>query len=695
VISEVEHIARGLGGTKSGSGWKARCPAHNDTEPSLSVSEGTNGKLLVKCHAGCSFEDIKRALEHKGLWPKKGNGRDCELPAHVYRDADGLERFGKIRNAPGREPRFLFTRPDGNGGWLKPRRGILKDVDTSILYRIDEVNEAIAQGRTIAVAEGEKDCDNLWRIGIPATCNAHGGSKGKKPKWTEKHSAQLKDADIVVFNDNDATGYAHADAVCKLSLGVAKSVRRLDLKLHWPDMWEKADVSDWLEKGGGTREKLDELMASSPLYASEAPSSAPAAVRPEDFYAYLPQHNYIYLPTYEPWPASSVDAQLGDGTSEWLDCNRAVVQMTWAPGLPMLVNDRVVDAGGWIEKRGVTIFNLYRPPTIVHGDAARAGPWVDHVRKIYPADADHIIKYLAHRVQRPQEKICHGLVLGGAPGIGKDTLIEPVKRAVGPWNVAEVSPQQMLGRFNGFVKCVILRVSEARDLGEMNRFALYEHMKVYLASPPDVIRCDEKHLREHSVFNVMGVIITSNRKDSFFLPADDRRHYVAWTDAAQEDFEDGYWRTIWNWYDSGGDGHVAAYLAQLDLSDFNPKAPPPKTDAFWEIVETNRTPENSELADAIDALGNPNAVTLGMIRQKTTGDFLDWISDRRNSRQIPHRMSECGYVSIRNAAAKDGQWVVSGKRQAVYVRAELSIRDRHEAAWSLAAAQQELRGPDR
>jgi len=54
----------------------------------------------------------------------------------------------------------------------------------------------------------------------------------------------------------------------------------------------------------------------------------------------------------------------------------------------------------------------------------------------------------------------------------------------------------MLGRFNGFVCSVILRVSEARDLGDVNRFAFYEHMKPYLAAPPDVLRCDEKNLRE-------------------------------------------------------------------------------------------------------------------------------------------------------------------------------------------------------
>ena len=64
----------------------------------------------------------------------------------------------------------------------------------------------------------------------------------------------------------------------------------------------------------------------------------------------------------------------------------------------------------------------------------------------------HILKWLAHRVQRPAEKINHALVLGGAQGIGKDTMLEPVKRAIGPWNFSEVSPQHMLGRFNGFLK---------------------------------------------------------------------------------------------------------------------------------------------------------------------------------------------------------------------------------------------------
>jgi hypothetical protein len=194
-----------------------------------------------------------------------------------------------------------------------------------------------------------------------------------------------------------------------------------------------------------------------------------------DFYAYMPTHRYIFVPCRQLWPARSVNVLLGsvEGTtaSAWLDQNRHVEQMTWAPGEPMLIEDRLISEGGWIVKPGCRTFNLYRPPNIGLGDSKRVEPWLNHLHCIYPDDAEHIMRWLAHRVQRSGEKINHALLLGGAQGIGKDTLLEPIKYAIGPWNFTEVSPTHMFGRFNGFVRSVILRISEARDLGDVNRFA--------------------------------------------------------------------------------------------------------------------------------------------------------------------------------------------------------------------------------
>jgi hypothetical protein len=430
--------------------------------------------------------------------------------------------------------------------------------------------------------------------------------------------------------------------------------------------------------------------AREPSRQDAAPMAAAGTVTLKDFYAYMPMHQYIFIPSRELWPAASVNARVlpppgGGGkrfkASRWLDKRRAVDQMTWAPGESMLIRDRLVSGGGWIERIGSSCFNLYLPPQLPHGDAQQSGRWLEHVRRLYPDEADHIVTWLAHRVQRPGEKINHALVLGGRQGIGKDSILEPVKQAVGAWNFSEVSPAQLCGRFNAFLKSVILRVSEARDMGELNRYGFYEHMKTYTAAPPDVLRCDEKHIREYAVMNVCGVIITTNHKtDGIYLPADDRRHFVAWSELTKEDFTESYWRGLWSWYRAGGIEHVAAYLATLDLSRFDPKAPPDKTPAFWDIADANRPPEDAELADVLDQLGRPDAVTLTLLAESVVGPFRDWLLDRRNRRQIPHRLEAAGYTQVRNEAAKDRLWKVGDKRQAIYVRKDLPVQDRLVAA---------------
>jgi hypothetical protein len=295
------------------------------------------------------------------------------------------------------------------------------------------------------------------------------------------------------------------------------------------------------------------------------------------------------------------------------------------------------------------------------------------------------VKWLAHRVQLPHEKINHALVLGGKQGIGKDTILEPVKHAVGPWNVNEVSPQQLLGRFNGFLKSVILRVSEARDLGEFDRFAFYDHMKVVTAAPPDVLRIDEKNRQEYSIPNVCGVIITTNHKsDGIYLPADDRRHYVAWSDIDKSAFDDAYWVDLYHWYETGGFEIVAHYLQNLDLTDFNPKAPPPQTEAFFEIVNSSRTPEDADMTDALEALDWPDAVTIHDVGMATEqADFAEYLKDRKNNRRIPHRFEACGYTPVRNPDAEDGLWKLRHRRQVIYARNTLDKEERLMAARSL------------
>jgi hypothetical protein len=475
-------------------------------------------------------------------------------------------------------------------------------------------------------------------------------------------------------------------------------------------------------KGVSEDEIADYLRANKRGANDSEDDSSKDGIELDDFYAHLPSHTYIFVATREMWPPTSVNSRLPavpmmkkDGTpirdkkgnpkymkpGSWLDKNRSVEQMTWAPGLPLTISNQLISEGGWIEREGITTFNLYRPPTIKLGDASKATPWIDLVRKVYPDDADAIFNFFAHRVQKPEEKINHCLLLGGLPGTGKDTMCEPLKQAVGPWNCREVSPQDLMSGYNDFMQSVVLRISEARDLGEINRFTFYDHLKTILATPPDVIRVNAKYVAHHYVLNVCGTIITSNYKSNgIYLPADDRRSYVAWTGIQLKDFPDGYWPELWDWYkNQNGFEHVAAFLTERDISKFDPKAPPLKTQAFWEIVQANSAPEDSELADALDKVserfsGNAgpvlpvDATTLNIVANYAEESFQAWLRDRKNRRIIPHRFEQCGYVPVRNPDNKQGLWIMrGGKRQVIYSRAELSLAEQIAAARRLTSKQ--------
>jgi len=422
----------------------------------------------------------------------------------------------------------------------------------------------------------------------------------------------------------------------------------------------------------------------------------------KDLYAFLPLHKYIHVPTNALWPAASVDGNTPLSVwpmkgkkavkpSDWLDEHKPVHQLTWSPAEPKIITDRVVDGGGWVPAPGNVVLNQYRPPNQREGDPSKAGLWRDLLACLYPQEAGHLELWFAHRVQRPGEKINHAIVLGGTQGIGKDSLLEPIREAVGDWNMSEVSPEVLMEPFNPHVKSVIIRVSEARDLGEVDKFSLYERIKTLTANPPATLRVNEKYVPAYHVFNLCSIIYTTNNElDCLYLPPEDRRHFVAWSEELKENFEPDFWVKYYRWLHAEGHGHVAAYLRSLDLSTFDPKAPPPKTAAFKRLVQSNRPDGDSELADAIDHLGdNVKALTVAMIldaaeAKQMQGIVLD-LTDRKSRRSTPHRLQRAGFVVVPNKdAPKDGYWVVAGRRQAIYARRELSERERYAAAESLA-----------
>jgi len=162
----------------SDGGWMARCPAHDDRNPSLSIHLGHGGNILLYCHTGCKFPDILSALgitkddlrpPAKRSSSSSTSSRREIVATYDYKGADGRILFRVCRTEP---KGFFQLRPNGNGGWLKGLGGI-----EPVLYRLPEVVRAVKAGETIYITEGEKDADNLTRLGLAATTSPMGAGK--------------------------------------------------------------------------------------------------------------------------------------------------------------------------------------------------------------------------------------------------------------------------------------------------------------------------------------------------------------------------------------------------------------------------------------------------------------------------------------------------------------------------------------
>ena len=236
--------------TKSGDGYKALCPVHEadggSHTPSLTIKAGDTQPFVVTCHASCKGTDILKALD---LAPApRHNGKRRIVAEYSYRDADGREVREKIRYEP---KDFRIRHRDAAGKWVyKAGDGPV------VLYLLPELKAAIAEGRTVFVAEGEKDADRLASLGLVATCNIEGAAKPEqRAKWRSEYTEQLSGAArVILLPDNDEPGRAHMRHIAKQLQGKVDEVRWLEL----PGLPEKGDVSDWLD-AGGTVEELERL----------------------------------------------------------------------------------------------------------------------------------------------------------------------------------------------------------------------------------------------------------------------------------------------------------------------------------------------------------------------------------------------------------------------------------------------------
>jgi hypothetical protein len=267
----LETAARRLGGELSGGEVRCPGPGHSDQDRSLSV------KLDDRAPDGfvvCSFagDDPVACRDHVrgklGLPPfepgKKKNGGGAAwtlVSEHSYRDEAGAPylRVCKYFDDKGKK-----QYPQSH--WVGSKWAKGKPKGPKLPYRLPELLAASAN-TLVHIAEGEKCCDALAKLGFVATTNSEGAGK-----WSSDLNKHFKGRNVVIIGDNDQPGRKHVEHVAKSLHGVAETVRTLDLAQHWPGdpMPQGDDVADWIERHDRAGTRLAQLAKDAPLWEPDA-----------------------------------------------------------------------------------------------------------------------------------------------------------------------------------------------------------------------------------------------------------------------------------------------------------------------------------------------------------------------------------------------------------------------------------------
>lgn len=219
---QLEQIVELLEGVRANT---AKCPAHNDHRSSLTFGMGDSGRVLLRCHAGCSFEEICKALD----LPMSALMGEQEETTYVYRDEAGRPLYEKIRRFP---KDFLFRRYVGDSteaGLGDTRR---------VLYGLPELLSA-PPDRWVFLCEGEKDTEAIRAAGGIAT--TYGGASD----WKEEYAQVLRGRHVTVIQDKDDAGRKTASQILlDLRKANVSSVRLVEAR-------EGKDASDHLNHGYG------------------------------------------------------------------------------------------------------------------------------------------------------------------------------------------------------------------------------------------------------------------------------------------------------------------------------------------------------------------------------------------------------------------------------------------------------------
>lgn len=273
--------------------------------------------------------------------------------------------------------------------------------------------------------------------------------------------------------------------------------------------------------------------------------------------------------------------------------------------------------------------NVWVNPGFERRDDFDAGPFLDFMSKLYPDDEarQYKLQWMAHAVQRPQERIRHAsLLIGEGTGTGKSTLGSIMRSLLGEANCTVANTDSLTGKHNEYLENKMLMVLEEAMAGDRREVA--NRLKPIITE--EKILIEPKYVNSYQADNIIRVFITSNHKKPITIDEQDRRYFVYITPVQWFDYGDTeeeaklYFSRFYSWLDHGGGiGEVWNYLMTVDLTTFNANGRPPKNRSWQQVVEATDHPVVRRLRTRIEGAAFPFDEPVFCVDQIRVGSEID------------------------------------------------------------------------
>ena len=282
----------------------------------------------------------------------------------------------------------------------------------------------------------------------------------------------------------------------------------------------------------------------------------------------------------------------------------------------------------------------------------------DHIHRLLSSEreADLLIKWMAHNVQRPGLKILWAPIIYGPPGCGKSTIERLMSAVMGQCNVKGINMDEIYSAFTGWAEGACLRfIEEIRIVGH-SRHDVMNKLKPFITN--ERITIVKKGMDGLDVLNTQNYCAFTNFPDAIVLDKEDRRYGVFSTRAKSREetvdmFSQAYWSAL---YDAINDhpGDLRAWLMDVDLSGFDRISAPPMTQGKMDMIEATRSDEVVNLEAVIEA--GAHGVTNDIVSTSHLNAALRAAGlPTMPARRLGKVLEELGFVPFANPIKFDGK----------------------------------------